>query len=94
LNQLVADVRHSFPRATDDTMPLSAMPPRCGLRPATPEETPPVLGATAIANLFVNGGQGALGWTPALASARVVSATIVGRKTKASLDGFTVGFAR
>jgi D-amino-acid dehydrogenase len=93
LQQLVAEVRQSFPRAADFTLPLSAMQPWCGLRPATPKGTP-VLGATAIPNLFLNCGQGALGWTLALASAKVVSDTIAGRKTNVSLDGFAVGFVR
>jgi D-amino-acid dehydrogenase len=93
LNQLLAEVRQSFPQAADYTRPLSTMQPWCGLRPATPKGTP-VLGATAIANLFLNCRQGALGWTLALASAKVVADTIAGRKPEASLDGLTARCAR
>lgn len=43
-----------------------------GLRPMTPDGTP-VVGATAIPNLFVNSGHGTLGWTMACGSAKLIS---------------------
>ena len=89
LAQLVAEVRQSFPCATDFARPLAEMQPWSGLRPATPKGTP-VLGTTAIPNLYLNCGQGALGWTLALASGRVVSDTIEGRKPEIPSDGFGV----
>ena len=57
---------------------------------ATPKGTP-VLGATPLGNLFVNVGQGALGWTLALASGKVVADTLEGRSTGVPLDGFRYG---
>jgi D-amino-acid dehydrogenase len=49
-----------------------------GLRPMTPDG-PPVLGATGIANLFLNTGHGTLGWTMACGSARVLADIVSGR---------------
>lgn len=89
LAQLVTEVRQSFPRATDFARPLAEMQPWCGLRPATPKGTP-VLGGTAVPNLFLNCGQGALGWTLALASGRVVADTIEGKKPEIPSDGFAI----
>ncbi len=89
LAQLVAEVRHSFPRATDYGVPISEMQPWCGLRPATPKGTP-ILGTTPIANLFLNCGQGALGWTLALASAKFVTDALAGKKSEIPQDGFSL----
>ena len=89
LAQLVAEVRQSFPLATDYALPVSAMQPWCGLRPATPKGTP-VLGATPIPNLFLNCGQGALGWTLALASAKFVTDALARRKSEIPPDGFSM----
>ncbi|HET9337960.1 MAG TPA: D-amino acid dehydrogenase, partial [Casimicrobiaceae bacterium] len=55
LRQLVAEARSAFPQAADYEAPLASMAPWCGLRPATPLGSP-ILGATPIANLFVNAG--------------------------------------
>jgi D-amino-acid dehydrogenase len=49
-----------------------------GFRPATPTGLP-VLGRSRVPGVFVNAGQGALGWTLAAGSARVVADAIVGR---------------
>jgi D-amino-acid dehydrogenase len=43
-----------------------------GLRPMTPDG-PPYLGATGIANLYLNVGQGSNGWTQACGCAQVVT---------------------
>ena len=89
IGQLVAEARNAFPSATDFKTPLDHLQPWAGLRPATPKGTP-ILGATSVANLFVNCGQGALGWTLALASGRVVSDVVGGRAPAVSLEGFSV----
>jgi D-amino-acid dehydrogenase len=52
--------------------------PWCGFRPATPTGLP-ILGATPAPGVFVNTGQGALGWTLAAASAAVVADAILDR---------------
>jgi D-amino-acid dehydrogenase len=85
LRQLVAEARSAFPQAADYEAPLASMAPWCGLRPATPLGSP-ILGATPIANLFVNAGHGALGWTLALASGRVLADTVEGRTPEVALE--------
>jgi D-amino-acid dehydrogenase len=90
LRQLVAEARAAFPHAADYQAPLDAMAPWCGLRPATPLGSP-ILGATPLANLFLNVGHGALGWTLALASGRVVADAVAGRESEIPLDGFGYG---
>ena len=61
-----------------------------GFRPATPQGTP-ILGASPSDNLFLNVGHGALGWTLALASGRVVADTLAGRVPAIDLEGFRLG---
>lgn len=89
LGQLVKESKLAFPGATDYTRSTDAMQPWAGLRPATPKGTP-ILGATPYANLFLNCGHGALGWTLALGSARIVADLIKGAKPAIALDGFTL----
>ena len=85
VDQLVEEVRAAFPRATD----FSTLRPWCGMRPATPKGTP-VLGATPHANLWLNVGHGALGFTLALAAGRVVADLAAGRAPAVPLEGFTL----
>jgi len=49
-----------------------------GLRPMTPDGTP-LVGATRLANLFLNTGHGTLGWTMACGSGRLIADLIGGR---------------
>jgi len=49
-----------------------------GLRPATPSGRP-IIGRTPLPNLYLNVGHGALGWTLAAGSARLVCDVIAGR---------------
>jgi len=51
---------------------------RTGLRPATPSGRP-IIGRTTLANLVLNTGHGALGWTLAAGSARLVCDAIARR---------------
>ena len=60
-----------------------------GLRPVTPDG-PPFLGRTAYRNLYLNCGQGHLGWTMACGSARIVADLIAGREPEINLDGMTL----
>jgi len=89
LGQLIAEARAAFPAATDFAAPRELMQPWSGLRPATPKGTP-ILGATPVPNLFLNCGQGALGWTLALASGHVVTDAIAGRASAVMMDGFAL----
>jgi D-amino-acid dehydrogenase len=61
-----------------------------GLRPMTPDG-PPYLGATAIANLYVNAGQGSNGWTQACGCGRIVADIVSGKQPDIDLDGYEVG---
>jgi D-amino-acid dehydrogenase len=85
VDQLVEEVANTFPRATD----FSSLKPWCGMRPATPRGTP-VIGATKHANLWLDVGHGALGFTLALATGRIVADLAAGRPAQIPLDGFTL----
>jgi len=83
IGQLVEEVRGTFPDATD----FKRLQPWCGMRPATPRGTP-VLGATAYSNLFLDAGHGALGFTLALGTGRVLADLVAGRRPAVPLAGF------
>jgi D-amino-acid dehydrogenase len=85
VDQLVGEVKAAFPRASD----FSKLSPWCGMRPATPKGAP-VIGATAHSNLWLNVGHGALGFTLALATGRIVADLAAGRASAVPLDGFTL----
>ena len=87
LDQLIAEARTALPNAA--IYDKAQMQTWAGLRPATPRGTP-VLGATPVRGLYLNIGQGALGWTLALASGRVVADVIAGRVPAVPLDGMTL----
>ncbi|MEP7276908.1 MAG: D-amino acid dehydrogenase [Betaproteobacteria bacterium] len=89
VRQLVAEAKAAFPAATDYGAPLPTLQPWSGLRPATPKGSP-LLGRTPIGGLYVNCGQGALGWTLALASGRVVADAIQERTSEISLEQLTL----
>ncbi len=65
IEQLKACTRAAFGRAVD----VDAAVPWAGLRPATPTSLP-IVGQSAIENLFLNVGHGALGLTLAFGTAR------------------------
>lgn len=60
-----------------------------GLRPMTPDG-PPIIGQTAMKNLYINSGHGTLGWTMACGSGRVVSDIISGRQPDVEIDGLNL----
>ena len=59
------------------------------LRPMTPDG-PPIIGASPIANLWLNTGQGHMGWTMACGSARILSELMAGRPPPVPLEGMTL----
>jgi len=85
VDQLVDEVKAAFPKASD----FSALKPWCGMRPATPKGAP-VIGGTPHANLWLNTGHGALGFTLALATGKIVADLAAGRSPAVPLDGFTL----
>ena len=60
-----------------------------GLRPATPSNLP-YIGASRIANLFLNTGHGTLGWTMACGSGRLVADLVTGRRPDISTEGLAI----
>lgn len=87
LDSLLRLARAAFPKASD----WREIRPWAGLRPATPTGLP-LLGATRAApNLWLNLGQGSLGFTLALGSAAMVAAMIEGRETPIPAEPFALG---
>ena len=62
-----------------------------GLRPMTPDGTP-IIGRSAVANLYLNTGHGTLGWTMAAGSGRVLADLMSGRVPE--IDTSDLGYAR
>jgi len=60
-----------------------------GLRPKTPDSTP-IVGATALPNLFLNTGHGTLGWTMACGSGQLLADIVSGRPTAIRSDDLSV----
>ncbi len=58
------------------------------LRPMTPDG-PPILGRARLDNLWLNTGQGHMGWTMACGSARILAELIAGRPSPVALEGMT-----
>ncbi|MEA2752444.1 MAG: D-amino-acid dehydrogenase [Myxococcales bacterium] len=86
VDQLVDEVRAAFPKASD----FRKLSPWCGMRPATPKGTPLVGATPQHSNLWLNIGHGALGFTLALATGRILADLAAGRVPTVPLDGFTL----
>ena len=86
VDQLVTEVKNAFPRATD----FRKLGPWCGMRPATPKGTP-VIGPTPHANLWLDVGHGALGFTLALATGRILADLVGGHEPRVPLEGLALG---
>ncbi|MFZ4536239.1 D-amino acid dehydrogenase [Propionivibrio sp.] len=56
----------------------------CGLRPSTPSNVP-YIGRTKLTNLYLNTGQGTLGWTMACGSGKALADIISGRPPEIKL---------
>ena len=82
---LIREAWAAFPDVSD----YRQVEPWCGLRPATPTSMP-ILGPTKFSNLLLNVGHGALGFTLAMGSARVVGDLVAGRRPAISLQRFTL----
>jgi D-amino-acid dehydrogenase len=80
---LRAEAKAMFPDAADFDKAVTW----CGLRPATPKGLP-IIDRTPFENLWLNIGQGALGFTLALASGRLIGDLVSGRKSAISREGF------
>lgn len=82
LEKVVSDL---YPRGGD----LARAEFWTGLRPATPDGTP-VVGATAMPNLFLNTGHGTLGWTMACGSGRYLADLMASRMPQISGEGLDI----
>ena len=82
---LVAALRGLYPQVNipDDCKPW------CGLRPVTPDGSP-ILGATKYNNLYLNCGQGHLGWTMSCGSAKIISDLVTGQRPDIDMRGLTL----
>lgn len=83
LNLLQKQARAAFPRGGD----YNRAEGWSGQRPATPSGKP-VLGSTNYSNLWLNTGQGALGFTLACGSARLVADSIAQRPPELDISLF------
>jgi D-amino-acid dehydrogenase len=83
LSTLVRQAREAFPDAADWT----ELNPWTGLRPATPTGLPLLGKAPGMEGLFLNLGQGGLGFTLAMGCAAMVTAAIGGRPAPIPADG-------
>ena len=83
----------NFVAAFKGLFPETSLPEKlnawCGFRPMSADGLP-IVGGTRIAGRYVNGGHGALGWTLACGSARLIADTVLARP---GIDGavFSVG---
>jgi D-amino-acid dehydrogenase len=69
----------------------AAATPWCGLRPMSVDGVP-IIGPTALPNLFLNTGHGHLGWTMAAGSGRLLADMITGQAP--AIDSAPYSFAR
>lgn len=85
VDALTRQVKETMPRAAD----YSKLSVWAGLRPATPSSAP-IIGATPYGNLWLNVGQGPLGFTFACGSASLLAGAMKGEAPPFSLDGLTL----
>lgn len=82
---LTREARETFPHAGD----YAALQTWTGMRPATPDGKP-VIGPTHYRNLWLNTGHGALGFTLACGSARLLADLLDGREPPVDADAFAL----
>ncbi len=82
VNSLTRQARATMPNGAD----YDAVAPWAGLRPATPGGAP-IIGATRFSNLWLNVGQGPLGFTFACGSATLLAGAMRGKAPPFSMDG-------
>ena len=82
---LKRQVRATMPHAAD----YDRVTTWAGLRPATPSSAP-IIGATPLSNLWLNVGQGPLGFTFACGSASLLADAMKGRAMPFEMDGLTL----
>jgi D-amino-acid dehydrogenase len=88
VDQVVQRACATLPGLADHLRGAAGEPWAC-LRPMSADGVP-MLGATAVPNLFVNTGAGHLGWTLAAGAGRLVTAAVLGKVPAIPLDGFAL----
>ena len=88
IQNLLQVLAQTYPRCADKAEPEN-LGSWCGHRPLSADGVP-ILGATHLANLFLNTGHGPLGWTLAAGSGRLVSDLVVGRPPALPLQGYSL----
>jgi D-amino-acid dehydrogenase len=82
---LTRQVRETMPHAAD----YEHITPWAGLRPATPGSAP-IIGATPYPNLWLNVGQGPLGFTFACGSASILADLMSGKAAPFAMDALSL----
>ncbi|WP_085485708.1 D-amino acid dehydrogenase [Paraburkholderia susongensis] len=85
LATLIRHVKEIFPLAAD----YERAQTWCGHRPATPDSKP-LVGATKYSNVWLNTGHGALGFTLACGTARLLTEVLHGRQTSVDAGAYSL----
>jgi D-amino-acid dehydrogenase len=67
----------------------SSLEPWCGFRPMSADGVP-ILGATRVPNLYLNAGQGHLGWTMSAGSGKAVADLVAGVAPEIPLENYSL----
>ncbi|QRX83782.1 D-amino acid dehydrogenase [Glaciimonas sp. PAMC28666] len=78
IQELKRGIGALFPGSVDPSLSDTELSPWAGLRPATPTGVP-IIGASPVANLYLNVGHGGLGWTLAHGSVTLLSQLVNGQ---------------
>lgn len=82
---MMAVARELFPKGVDFAKPVYWS---C-LRPMTPDG-PPIIGRSALDNLWLNTGQGHMGWTMSAGSSKILADLVLGRPTEHPAEPFAI----
>lgn len=85
LTTLIRHVKEMFPLAAD----YDSAQTWCGHRPATPDSKP-LVGATKYSNFWLNTGHGALGFTLACGTAKLLTEVLHGRQTSVDASAYSL----
>ena len=83
LHSLKKGLNKLFPHASNESSDVNFW---TGFRPSTPDGTP-IIGPTPYPNLYLNTGQGTLGWTMSAGSGKLLSSIMSGIKPEISSKG-------
>ena len=86
IENLLVLLERIFPGFSRERQPAD-IEPWAGLRAVSPDGVP-LLGRTAVPNLFVNTGHGHLGWTLAAGSGKVVADIVAGVTPAVTVDAY------